>query len=104
MIRSLLVLAATGLLHLGMAGSALADGAALYQAKACLGCHGVDAKTPPLPIYPKLAGQNADYAFNQMKAIKSGTRNSGQSAVMMGIMVMVSEDEMREIADWLSTL
>ncbi|MCP4046655.1 MAG: c-type cytochrome [Gammaproteobacteria bacterium] len=104
MIRRLCMLTVTGMLFMGMAGSALADGSSLYQAKACLGCHGVDAKTPPLPIYPKLAGQSADYAFNQMKAIKSGARSSGQSAIMKGIMVMVSEDEMREIADWLSTL
>ena len=81
-----------------------ADGAALYESKNCWSCHGKDARTPIMPIYPKLAGQNADYAFNQMKDIKSGVRNNGQTAAMKGVMALVSEDEMRAIADWLSTL
>jgi cytochrome c len=76
-----------------------ADGAALYQSKTCWSCHGKDAKTPILPIYPKLAGQNADYAYNQMKDIKSGARKNGQSAAMLGVMGLVNDEEMRAIAD-----
>ncbi len=86
-----------------MTSVAQADGAALYQAKTCSSCHGKDAKSPLLPVYPKLAGQNADYAFNQMKDIKSGTRANGQAVAMKGVMGMVSEAEMREIADWLAS-
>ncbi len=81
-----------------------ADGADLYQKKTCWSCHGKDAKTPILPIYPRLAGQGADYAFNQMMDIKSGARANGQAAAMRGVMGLVNEDEMRQIADWLSTL
>jgi cytochrome c len=81
-----------------------ADGAALYQAKTCFACHGMDAKTPITPLYPKLAGQNKDYALNQMKDIKSGARNNGQTGAMKGIMATVSEAEMAAIADWLSSL
>jgi cytochrome c len=87
-----------------LAGSALAaDGAALFKSKTCWSCHGKDANTPIMPAYPKLAGQNADYAFNQMKDIKSGARTNGQAAAMAGVMGLVSEEEMRAIADWLST-
>jgi cytochrome c len=80
------------------------DGAALFVKKTCVACHGKDAKTPILPTYPKLAGQNPDYAFAQMKDIASGARNNGQTAAMKGIMHLVSEQEMRTIADWLGTL
>lgn len=80
-----------------------ADGAELFKTKTCWGCHGKDAKSPLLPIYPRLAGQNADYAFNQMMDIKSGARANGQSAAMKGVMSVVNEAEMREIATWLST-
>ena len=80
------------------------DGATLFVKKTCIACHGKDAKTPILPIYPKLAGQSADYAFNQMKDIASGARNNGQTAAMKGIMHLVSEEEMRTIANWLATL
>ena len=89
----------------GLSTSALAlDGAELYVKKTCVACHGKDANTPILPIYPKLAGQNPDYAYNQMKDIASGARANGQTAAMKGIMHLVSDDELRAIADWLSTL
>lgn len=80
------------------------DGAELYQTKTCFSCHGKDAKTPILPIYPKLAGQNADYAAAQMKDIKSGARSNGQSVAMKGVMHLVSDEEIDAIAAWLATL
>ena len=96
--------AAATLLAVGYSASAMAlDGAELYKTKTCWSCHGKDAKTPIMPIYPKLAGQTAEYAFNQMKDIKSGARNNGQTAAMKGVMGLVSEEEMKAIAEWLST-
>jgi len=80
------------------------DGAALFKTKTCVACHGKDANTPIMPTYPKLAGQNADYLFNQMKDIKSGARSNGMTAAMKGVMPVVSEEEMRAIANWLATL
>lgn len=81
-----------------------ADGAALYKSKTCIACHGADGKAPVLPTYPKLAGQNAGYALQQMKDIKSGARNNGQTVAMKGVMHLVSDDEMKAIADWLATV
>ena len=80
------------------------DGAELYQTKTCFSCHGKDAQTPILPIYPKLAGQSKDYAAAQMRDIKSGARANGQSAAMKGVMHLVSDEEIDAIAEWLSTL
>ncbi|WP_296843198.1 c-type cytochrome [Thiofilum sp.] len=40
----------------------IADGAKLYIDKACITCHGENGSKPLIPAYPKLAGQNADYA------------------------------------------
>ncbi len=102
--RKTLLLAAIPALIALTTPTVQADGANLFMTKTCFSCHGKDAKTPLLPIYPKLAGQNADYAFNQMKDIKSGARANGQAAAMQGVMGLVNEAEMREIADWLSSL
>ncbi|MET0012086.1 MAG: c-type cytochrome [Sedimenticola sp.] len=103
--RTTLSIAAAAVLSMGMAGSAIAaDGAELYKTKTCWSCHGKDANTPIMPTYPKLAGQNADYAFNQMKDIKSGARANGMTAAMKGVMGLVNDAEMRAIADWLATL
>lgn len=77
------------------------DGAALYQ-KSCLACHGVDAKTPILPVYPKLAGQNEEYIINQLRDIKVGARNSGQSVIMMGILIPMPDEQIVAIAKWIA--
>ena len=88
------------------ASSAMAlDGGALYLNPAkggCSACHGKDAKTPIMPSYPKLAGQNADYAFNQMKDIQSGKRNNGMTAAMKGITHLTTDEEKKAIAQWLA--
>ena len=94
---------ASGLL-LGAGSSIALDGAQLYQTKTCFSCHGKDAKTPIMPLYPKLAGQNAAYAAQQMKDIKSGARSNGQTAAMKGIMHLVNEEEMAAMAKYLSGL
>lgn len=97
MLATLAALALTGPAH-------AADAKDLYEAKGCAACHGEDAKTPLQPGYPKLAGQNADYAFNQMKDIKSGARAGGASEAMKPILDDVSEADMRQLADYLASL
>jgi len=79
------------------------DGAALFTAKACNTCHGADGKTPIMPTYPKIAGQNAEYLIAQIKDIKSGARNNAQAAVMKGIVANVADADLERIARWLST-
>ncbi|MCP4285663.1 MAG: c-type cytochrome [Gammaproteobacteria bacterium] len=103
-IKAVAMIAGASLLALGATGAAVAaDGGALYKAKGCFACHGADANTPIMPAYPKLGGQSAQYALNQMKDIKSGARANGQSAAMKGIVAGVSESDMKAIAEWLST-
>ena len=80
------------------------DGATLYATKTCIACHGPDAKTPLLPEYPRLAGQNAAYTFQQMKDIKSGARSNGNTAAMKGVMHLVDEAEMQVLSEWLEGL
>ena len=86
-------------------GTAMAaDGASLYMTKTCTACHGKDGKTPIMPSYPKIAGQNAAYALQQMKDIKSGARSNAQAAAMKGVMHLVSDEEMKALADYVATL
>ena len=87
-------------------GSAMAapDGAKLFSEKTCNACHGPEGKKPLMPNYPRLAGQNAAYAEQQMKDIKSGARNNGQTAAMKGVMHLVNDEEIKAISDYLSKL
>jgi len=103
------------LLGIGLAARALAadpaptsgaglSGEALYREKTCIACHGADARSPILPTYPKLAGQNADYLYHQAQDIKSGARANGNAMAMKGVMHLVDDDELRAISNWLAGL
>lgn len=60
----------------------------------CSSCHGMDG-IGLTPIYPKLAGQYADYMLHALRGYKSGQR---QNAVMAGIVTTLSEQDMKELA------
>ena len=95
---SLLILGAVAL-----GGTARArSGEALYNAKGCAACHGPNGKSPILPIYPKLAGQSAEYLESQLIAFKTQERKGAQSAQMWPMAAQLSPDEMKKIATYLS--
>ena len=81
-----------------------ADGEKLFKTKTCSTCHGKDGKTPIMPMYPKIAGQNKEYTLQQMVDIKSGARSNGQSAAMKGVMHLVSDEELQALAEYIATM
>ena len=83
---------------------AMADGAKLYAEKTCVACHGAKGDKPLMADYPKIAGQNAKYIERQMLDIKSGTRANGNSAAMKGVMDIVSEAEIKQLAEYISKI
>jgi cytochrome c len=95
----------TGLAALALCNGALAaDGAKLYVDKTCNACHGASGNKTILPDYPKIAGQNPKYIERQMLDIKNGVRTNGNSAAMAGVMHLVSEAEIKILADYISKL
>ncbi len=80
------------------------DGAKLYAEKTCNACHGPTGTKPLMPDYPKIAGQNPKYLERQMLDIKSGARANGNSAAMKGVMHLVSDEEIKALADYLAKL
>ena len=100
--KLVLALLATGLVASPVI--AAPDGAALYADKTCNACHGPKGDKPLMPNYPKIAGQNAAYTEQQMKDIKSGARNNGQTAAMKGVMHLVNDEEIKAISIFLAKL
>ena len=78
------------------------DGRALFESANCNACHGDDAKTPIMPEYPKLAGQNPEYMFKQILDFKAGKRANDAFSAMKDAVTPLSEDDARAIAYWLS--
>jgi cytochrome c553 len=66
----------------------------------CIGCHGIPGyKTAYPSVYhvPKIAGQSPTYIVNALKAYKSGERSHPS---MRGIAGSLSEEQMKELADY----
>ena len=68
----------------------------------CFICHGADGESSS-PIFPRLAGQHAQYTENQLKSFNKRERTN-DNAVMHGIASKLSELEMKAVAAYLSGL
>lgn len=106
----LLALAGTSLISLSAMGQAadLAAGKAAWDKAACAACHGADAKSPIMPVYPILAGQHADFLAHALKAYQRGaagapvTANVRKNAVMGGQAAALSKSDIANISAWLA--
>ena len=76
----------------------LAKGEASFGA-VCAACHGADGNSGT-PVNPKLAQQHPEYLVKQLQEFKSGKR---ANAIMSGFASQLSDDDMRNIAYWLSS-
>lgn len=71
----------------------------------CASCHGVDYKTPTDPSYPKLAGQHASYLEHALRSYKrTDGMNTRQHAIMGPLAKQLSNEDMANIAAYLSSL
>ncbi|MEY2658980.1 MAG: hypothetical protein RLZZ123_152 [Pseudomonadota bacterium] len=75
----------------------LAAGEAKYTAM-CAACHGADGNSGS-PENPKLAAQHPEYLAKQLSEFKSGKR---ANAIMSGMAGALSDEDMKNIAAWLS--
>jgi cytochrome c553 len=70
----------------------------------CEGCHGIRGYKTAFPdVYhvPRIAGQQPTYIVNALKAYKSGERAHPS---MRGIASTLSEEDMKELADYYGSL
>jgi cytochrome c553 len=70
------------------------------QVPACMGCHGPTGAGIP-PIFPRLAGQHAEYTETQLLAFKSEQR---RSEIMSPIAFGLSAEQIRALALYLTAL
>jgi cytochrome c553 len=67
-------------------------------ATVCVACHAADGNSV-IPVNPKLAQQHPQYLIKQLQEFKAGKRNS---PVMGGFAAMLSDEDMMNVAFWLS--
>jgi cytochrome c553 len=95
----------------GRAGAAnlVAKGRAVYEARSggpkdqtCGTCHG--AKAEGNAIFPRLAGQHAEYLVKQLAWFKSSMREGSNAPLMHQVATDISLDQMEAVAAYLASL
>ncbi|WP_096667056.1 c-type cytochrome [Polaromonas sp. AET17H-212] len=76
----------------------LVKGEATYTA-VCVACHAADGNSA-IAANPKLAQQHPEYLVKQLQEFKSGKRNN---PVMKGFASALSDDDMKNIAYWVTS-
>ncbi|MES2878214.1 MAG: c-type cytochrome [Pseudomonadota bacterium] len=64
----------------------------------CAACHAADGNSA-ITVNPKLAQQHPEYLVKQLQEFKSGKR---ANPIMMGMAAALSDDDMKNIAYWVS--
>lgn len=85
------------------ANSPASPGKSLFLTKTCIACHGKEGRKP-LPGYPAIGGQDKAYIIAQANDIKSGARANGKANAMQPVMHLVTDAEIGQIAEYLSTV
>ena len=67
----------------------------------CIQCHGEKADGIPAQKAPRLAGQHDWYLIKQISEIKSGVR---KNPVMVPIVAKLSEQDIKDLAAYITTL
>ena len=69
----------------------------------CAACHG-DEGVSLNPVWPKLAGQNPKYLASQLHEFKKGPEGNRNNAVMYGIAVNLSEQDINDLSEYYASL
>jgi cytochrome c553 len=82
------------------------SGKAIYEGgipeakvQACITCHGKNAEGNA--VFPRLAGQHAEYLVKQLVLFKSSLREGGNAPIMHGITTGMSFEQMEAVAAYL---
>ncbi len=75
-----------------------------YFRTGCHNCHGVNARTPGVQGYPKLAGQDKTYLINQMRSLQYGVRTNNMSRAHSNSMLGLNDTQVQAMAAWLASL
>lgn len=73
------------------------------KSASCVACHGAQGKVS-VPMYPNLAGQNAMYLEQSLKAYKKGERTGGQAGVMQAYVTPLTDDDISDLAAYYASL
>ncbi len=100
MIYKTLIAVVTSVALTGVSVAAGDATAGKAKAQACFACHGVNGNSTN-PVWPKLAGQHADYIAKQLADFKAGKKRT--DPLMMGQVASLSSQDMADLGAFFAT-
>jgi len=74
------------------------------EVPACNGCHGPAGLGNPGAAYPSIQGQHATYVAAQLRAYRSGTRNTDPNQMMRNAAALLTDEEIDAVASYVQGL
>ncbi|GFE78147.1 cytochrome c [Steroidobacter agaridevorans] len=71
---------------------------------ACAACHGPDGAGNPAAGYAQIKGQHATYTINQLKAYRSGTRQTDPNQMMRNVASLLTDEQIDAVAAYIQGL
>lgn len=71
---------------------------------ACMACHGPSGAGMPGAGFPRIGGQHAQYVATQLRAYRSGERDTDRNAMMRTVAEQLSDEEIQAVSSYVSGL
>ncbi|WP_018233361.1 c-type cytochrome [Thioalkalivibrio thiocyanodenitrificans] len=96
----------------GTADEAMVDlGGALYRGgnaatgvAACIACHGPAGDGNPAAMFPRVAGQHAQYNANQLRQFRDSSRANDAGRMMRNIARRMTDEEIQAVSEFMAGL
>ncbi len=66
----------------------------------CSGCHYPDGMGTPR--FPRVAGQNAEYSYQQLKDFASGRRENDRGLAMQSVASRMTDEQMKAVSEFMA--
>lgn len=71
---------------------------------ACMACHGATGNGNPAAIFPRVAGQHAQYSSDQLRYFRSGQRANDNGRMMRNLAHRMSDGDIRSVSEYMAGL
>ena len=71
---------------------------------ACMACHGPAGEGMPGAGFPRIGGQHAQYTAEQLKAYRSGERDTDRNRMMRGVAERMTDEQIEAVSEYVSGL
>lgn len=90
--------------HVALGEQIYRGGNAATGLAACIACHGPAGAGNPAAMFPKVAGQHAQYSADQLNQFRDGSRANDAGQMMRNVARRMTEEEIEAVSQYMAGL